>query len=86
MKVHAGHIGNYDNCISVTIVPRYWRPLDGATPHQGEEGKISSGSKRKVEVNVNREYVAETLRVLREIHPYEESVINIIPLVNHLFN
>ena len=28
-KVDAGHIGNYDSCMSVSQVTGYWRPLDG---------------------------------------------------------
>ena len=84
-KVYAGHVGNYDNCISVTVVTGYWRPLDGSSPYDGEIGKISSGDERKVEVNILREYVADALRVIRKIHPYEEPVINIIPLINHIF-
>lgn len=28
-EVDAGHIGNYDSCMSVSPVTGYWRPLDG---------------------------------------------------------
>ena len=41
-KVDAGHIGNYDSCMSVSQVTGYWRPLDGCDPYIGENGKISS--------------------------------------------
>ena len=27
-EVDAGHIGNYDSCMSVSPVTGYWRPLD----------------------------------------------------------
>lgn len=84
-KVGAGHIGNYDHCMSITPVRGYWRPLPGATPYQGEVGKISTGTECKVEVNCAWELVRPALEAIRRIHPYEEALINVIPLVNHLF-
>jgi hypothetical protein len=84
-RVNVGRIGNYDHCLSITDVRGYWRPLAGATPYQGEVGKVSAGTECKVEVNCNREDVEAALQVIRRIHPYEEPLINIIPLVNHLF-
>ena len=84
-KVNVGHIGNYDHCISITDVRGYWRPLVGATPYQGEIGEISEGTECKVEVNCGRESVREALSVIKRIHPYDEPLINIIALVNHLF-
>lgn len=32
-EVDAGHIGNYDSCMSVSPVTGYWRPLDGCNPY-----------------------------------------------------
>jgi hypothetical protein len=84
-KVNVGHIGNYDHCLSITEVRGYWRPLAGATPYQGEIGEISAGMECKVEVNCKWGHVREALNVIKHIHPYEEPLINIIPLVNHLF-
>jgi hypothetical protein len=40
----------------------------------------------KVEVNCKRELVNEAMRVIRRVHPYEEPLVNIIPLANHLFD
>jgi hypothetical protein len=84
-QVGAGRIGNYDHCCSVTEVRGYWRPLDGADPYQGEIGKIEQGSECKVEVNCRRELVAAALAAVRRVHPYEEPLINIIPLANSSF-
>jgi len=84
-QVNAGHIGNYDHCISVSNVRGYWRPLPGASPYQGEIGKISSGTECKIEINCPGESVDDALRVIRRIHPYDEPLINIVPLLNHLY-
>jgi len=40
-SVDAGHIGNYDSCLSYSRVRGTWRPLDGARPYIGEENVIS---------------------------------------------
>ncbi len=84
-KANVGVIGNYDHCVSITNVRGYWRPLEGAHPYNGEVGKISQGTESKVEVNCKAEYVTEALKAIRRIHPYEEPLVNIIPLANHLF-
>jgi hypothetical protein len=84
-RVGAGQIGNYDRCCSVMEVRGYWRPLEGAKPFQGEVGQVETGTECKVEVNCPRELVRETIKAIRAVHPYEEPVINILPLANHLF-
>ncbi len=84
-QVNVGHIGNYDHCISVTSVTGYWRPLAGANPYAGQVGQITSGSEYKVEVNAAHADIPAAIKVIRQIHPYEEPVINVIPLANHLF-
>ena len=37
-EVDAGHIGNYDCCLSYSPVMGTWRPLAGTTPYIGVEG------------------------------------------------
>jgi hypothetical protein len=78
----AGRIGNYDHCCSVTQVRGYWRPLEGANPFDGQVGRISEGQECKVEVNCLRKAAHEVIKAIRKIHPYEEPLINIIPLMN----
>ncbi len=84
-KINVGRIGNYDNCISITTVRGYWRPLEGSNPYNGEIGKICEGTESKIEVNCRWEDVENALRVIKSIHPYDEPLINIVPLLNHLF-
>jgi hypothetical protein len=84
-KLDVGHIGNYDHCASVTNVKGFWRPLEGANPFDGKLGTISKGDESKVEVNCRKENARDALRVIRDVHPYDEPVINIIPLSNDLF-
>lgn len=79
--VDAGHIGNYDSCLSYSHVMGTWRPLDGTHPYIGEEGEISSEPELKVEVTIRAEKLKETIAAVKAVHPYEEPVINAIPLI-----
>jgi hypothetical protein len=84
-EVGVGRIGRYDHCLSVTQVSGYWRPLPGANPHLGQVGKISFGIECKVEVDCSLALVEDALQAIRAVHPYDEPLINVIGLLNHLF-
>gem|GEM_PF-1226211 len=47
--------------------------------------KSARGVEYKIEVNCRRELVNEAIKVIKSVHPYEEALINIFPLANHLF-
>jgi hypothetical protein len=85
-KIGVGRLGTYDHCVAITPVQGYFRPLPGADPFDGEIGKISEKMEHKLEVNCERGLVDEAIKVIRSVHPYEEPLVNIIPLANHLFN
>lgn len=84
-EIGVGRIGNYDHCLSITTVQGYWRPLANAVPYAGEIGKVSFGEERKVEVNCREEQVEAALKVIREIHPYDRPLINVVALLNHKY-
>jgi hypothetical protein len=85
-NIGVGRIGDYDHCMAVYLVQGYFRPLPGANPFDGEIGRIQETTEVKVEVNCKRELVNEAIQVIRRIHPYEEPLVNIIPLANHHFD
>lgn len=78
--VDAGHIGAYDCCLSYHPVTGCWRPLDGTNPYLGTVGEICTAPELKVEVTCRTEHVTQTIAVIKAVHPYEEPVINAIPL------
>ena len=84
-SAHAGEIGNYDHCSTILQVQGSYRPLEGANPAIGEVGKLFLGSEYKIEINCREEYLSEAIQAVREVHPYEEPVINVIPLANHRY-
>jgi hypothetical protein len=77
-----GRIGRYDHCAAETRVRGYWRPLEGAQPHAGRPGEISSADEVKVEFVCRAERAGEAVRLIRSLHPYEEPLIMIVPLMN----
>ena len=81
-EADAGHIGNYDCCMSYSRVVGTWRALQGANPYIGALGEISEESEIKAEVTIKAEQMEEVVAAVRRVHPYEEPVINLIPLLN----
>ena len=79
-ETDAGHIGNYDCCLSFSHVTGMWRPLPGTEPYLGKENEICTAEELKVEVTVREERLEETLHAVKKVHPYEEPVIYVIPL------
>lgn len=80
-SVDAGHIGRYDSCLSYARVVGQWRPLDGCDPFIGEVGHVCEQPELKVECTVRVEDLGRTVEAVRSAHPYEEPVINAIPLL-----
>ena len=77
----AGHIGNYDSCLSYSRVVGTWRPLAGTHPYSGTEGVLSTEEELKVEVTCRADDADRVIDAVKAIHPYEEPVINAIPLM-----
>jgi hypothetical protein len=80
-SVDAGHLGNYDSCLSFSGTTGCWRPLPGSSPYNGEENKLCTAPEYKVEVLCRAEKLEETIRAVKAAHPYEVPVINALPLL-----
>ncbi|MBQ7677350.1 MAG: cytochrome C biogenesis protein [Lachnospiraceae bacterium] len=80
-KADAGHIGRYDCVLSYSKVTSTWRPLEGADPYSGTIGVLSEEEECKVEVTVEAARLDAAIDAVRRVHPYEEPVINAIPLL-----
>lgn len=79
-QVDAGHIGRYDRCLSWSRVHSCWRSLEGTSPWNGTPGELTEAEEVKIEVCCREDRLAETLAAVRAAHPYEEPVINALPL------
>ncbi|EAQ67235.1 Protein related to divalent cations, tolerance CutA family protein [Marinomonas sp. MED121] len=85
IEVGAGVVGEYDAVISVVNISGFWRPNGLSNPVTGDKNKINFGHEVRIDVRCDKEKVAATLKAIRQIHPYEEPVINVIALANHEF-
>ena len=81
-RLGACHVGGYDQCTSVVQVTGTWRPLAGARPYDGEVGTLSHGAECKLEAVCPRGLAAEAVETARRLHPYEEPVIHVLPLLD----
>ncbi len=75
-------VGNYDHVVSYTVTKGYWRPLEKAVPFDGEIGGISFGTECKMEFRCLYSKIEAVINVINGIHPYEEPIINVFPLLN----
>ena len=78
----AGIIGNYTYCSMSTKCIGTFKPNDKANPYIGENNKLEFVEEEKLEVVCDIDNVKKVISKLREVHPYEEPAIDIIPLLD----
>lgn len=81
-QTNAGVIGNYTHCTYSVNGVGTFKPNSSANPHIGSANKLEFVEEAKLEIICNVEDVKQLLVVLREVHPYEEPAIDIVPLIN----
>lgn len=78
----AGVIGNYSYCTSSTKVVGTFKPNDIAKPFIGKNNNLEFVEEEKLEFVCDIDKVKLVLSKLRQVHPYEEPAIDIVPLLN----
>ena len=78
----AGIIGNYTCCTCTTNCIGTFKPNDKANPYIGEINNLEFVEEEKLEVICDVSLVKNVISKLREVHPYEEPAIDIIPLID----
>lgn len=78
----AGVIGDYSFCTSSTKSIGTFKPNDNANPYIGENNKLEFVEEEKLEFVCDIDKVKTVISELREVHPYEEPAIDIIPLID----
>lgn len=81
-NVGASVIGNYTHCSMSTKCIGTFKPNDNANPYIGENNKLEFVEEEKLEFVCICSLVKKVLAKLREVHPYEEPAIDIIPLLD----
>lgn len=78
----AGHIGNYSHCSFNSSGYGTFLPGETTHPFCGEPGRLHTEEEIKTEITVPEYLISPTLKLLKEVHPYEEPVWNIVCLKN----
>lgn len=81
----AGIIGNYNYCSMQTECIGTFKGNDNSNPYIGEKNKLEKAKEIKLEMQCDIDKVTEVLKKLREIHPYEEPAVDIIPLIDEKY-
>lgn len=78
----AGIIGDYTYCTSSTKSLGTFKPNDNANPYIGEKNNLEFVEEEKIEFICDIDKVKKVIIKLREVHPYEEPAIDIVPLID----
>lgn len=81
----AGIIGNYSFCTSSTKSIGTFKPNSNANPYIGKNNKLEFIEEEKLEFVCDIDKVKIVLSKLREVHPYEEPAIDIVPLLDESY-
>jgi hypothetical protein len=65
----------------VSRVRGSWRPLEGTNPYLGEIGEIYEAVEAKVEFTSKKVICVKAFKTIKQVHPYEKPIINVIPLL-----
>jgi hypothetical protein len=76
--IGAGKLGCYDSCAWQTSGTGQFRPLEGSSPHIGEQNRITQVNEYKVELICQKDAIKKIVKKLIEVHPYEEPAYHII--------
>jgi hypothetical protein len=78
----ASVIGNYTFCSTSVKSTGTFMPNDDANPYIGRQNTLEYVEEEKLEVVCDVEKVRNVINSLREVHPYEEPAIDIVPLLD----
>lgn len=78
----AGVIGNYSYCTTSIKSTGTFIPNEKADPYIGEKNKLEYINEDKLEVICDIKIAKKVITALREVHPYEEPGIDIVPLID----
>ena len=77
----AGVIGNYTCCTFSVSGNGTFVPNEKANPHIGTNNNLEVVEEIKLEFVCDMAKVKTVIQKLREVHPYEEPAIDIVPLL-----
>jgi hypothetical protein len=79
----AGAIGAYDSCSFSSKGTGRFRPLKGANPTIGSVEHLEEVEEERIEVVVPKETLIRVVRAVKQMHPYEEPAIHLLPMEDY---
>jgi len=76
----AGSIGEYSHCSFTMKGMGRFKPGVDANPHIGTAGVIEEVVEERIEAVCAKAHLESVLEAIKKAHPYEETVIDIIPI------
>jgi len=73
----AGRIGAYDSCCWQVPGQGQYRPLAGSQPFLGQAGQLQQVAEWKVEMVVADELIHDSVKALKQAHPYETPAFDV---------
>ena len=70
--IGVGRYENYECCSYETLGVGQFKPINNAKPFLGEIDMLEKVDEYKVEMICSNELIKEAVKVLKEVHPYEE--------------
>lgn len=79
-KAGIGKVENYSHCSFSTKGTGRFRPQEGANPHIGDVGRMEIVEEEKIQTYCKKTDLEDAIRVIKRSHPYEEMVIEVLPI------
>jgi hypothetical protein len=80
----AGKIGEYRDCSFSIVGQGRSRPTDDADPYIGRAGKLEVIEEEQISVVCDCSQARHVIAELRRVHPYEEPIVEIHPLLDEV--
>lgn len=81
-KAGAGTLGNYSFCSFSIAGKGRFKPSENADPHIGKANKLETIDEEQISVSCDLKDAKQIIAALRAAHPYEEPLIEIVPLID----
>jgi len=81
-SVGAGIIGHYTHCAFTHNGIGRFKPLAEANPRFGEKGEIHTFEEWRIETFCERTVAKSVIEAIKAVHPYDQPVIYIMPLLD----
>ena len=78
----AGRVGEYSYCSFSRVGKGRFMPSENANPYIGQVHQLETVEEEQVEVICERNVAKQVIEALRSAHPYEEPIIDIVPLLD----